>query len=71
MKTVEVLCDGCGKDITDTREMPSYRIGVYCEKLPHTSNIVLGVMVSPPLNREHHFCGLSCLKIHFTEEHNE
>ena len=61
MKTIDVRCDSCEKELNEDRGMNEYRLVLYAETLPSGSNIRLSVMTYPPLDRTYHFCGLGCL----------
>lgn len=57
---VEVICDGCGKDLTQVGKMPTYRLHLTSESIP-TSGAIYAVIVTPPIKADKHFCGLDCL----------
>lgn len=61
MITISITCEHCGKDITNTGKMPAFRLKLSAEALPSTSGVILTVLVSPPIDGERYFCGLSCL----------
>ena len=65
MKEVKITCDNCGKDITTTGAMPTYRLHLSAEPLPHTGNAVFAVMVYPPIENDKYFCDVKCLKEFF------
>lgn len=60
MQKVEVACDTCNSDLTNTDGMPKYRLRLSSEALPHTGGAYT-VLVSPPIDEDMHFCGLKCL----------
>ena len=62
MRAVQITCDACGKDITSTEEKPRFRLLLLAERLPHTSNIISGILVRPPIDNDRYFCGLDCLR---------
>lgn len=64
MKNTEVKCDGCGADITCTRNSIDYRLWLTNETKPicPDTNTVTALMIYPPLKRDFHFCGVGCLK---------
>ena len=68
MKTINIVCDYCKKDLTDAKGMEAYRLVVYAEGIPITGNIRLPVIVAPPIDRTHHFCGMTCLTAWIREE---
>lgn len=61
MKKIEITCDSCGADLSQESSMPGYRLSLSCEPTP-TGCVVYSVLVYPPLDRPHHFCGTGCLK---------
>lgn len=64
MKKEEVLCDNCGGDITYTHNSIDYRISCCVERIPHNprASSVTSMMIYPPLEHDHYFCGVGCLK---------
>lgn len=62
MRKVEITCDYCKKDISETDSMPAYRIVLQCEQIPHNTDFIYSAMVYPPIDHTMHFCGLGCLK---------
>ena len=61
METRQVLCDGCGKDLSVTDYVPAYRLCLDAERIPVASNKVAAIHVVPPIDRAYHFCGTHCL----------
>lgn len=66
MRTETVTCDQCGADLS-TGAPPRYRLALRPEWVPPRPGpggvVSLPVVhVSPPITRDCHFCGLSCLK---------
>ena len=61
MKTTEIKCDGCGGDLTSTGNMVDYRLALNVESKPLRGNFATAMSISPPLERDHHFCGVQCL----------
>lgn len=62
MRNIQVLCDGCQRDITETGNSVDYRLLLIADRLPISGNTVTDMMIYPPIKRDHHFCGLDCLK---------
>lgn len=62
MKTTTFTCDNCGRDITTTDSRPRYRLISSAESMPHDTNRVAMISVSPPFEGEKAFCGIPCLK---------
>lgn len=62
MRSETVLCDGCGRDLTTRTNMIDYRLVLAAEEKPGGgSGIYTAMMICPPIDRPHHFCGLGCL----------
>jgi hypothetical protein len=61
MKTVEIRCDGCGADLKYTGNCVDYRLALTNENIPSRGGFVMAMGISPALNRDCHFCGLTCL----------
>lgn len=61
----EVLCDQCGKDLTDTGNSEDYRIKVSVDGIPTRLGIgfVTDMAVGRPLARTYYFCDLRCLRL--------
>lgn len=62
MKTVTILCDGCGSDITTTGNSVDYRLALLNERLPLRGNMCTDMMIYPPIKQDAYFCGVGCLK---------
>jgi hypothetical protein len=62
-KGLQIICDGCGIGIAYTRNCVGYRLALKVEsRAKHPEVRVFTMMgVFPPLERDHHFCNLSCL----------
>lgn len=60
-KTVQILCDHCGDNLTSTGRMPIYRLHLSSEALPHLSGSIYAVMVYPDIEEDKYFCNLSHL----------
>lgn len=62
MKLVTVTCDGCGCDLSTRTNVEDYRLVLRSEsKLGSGSGVYTLMAISPPIDREHHFCGVGCL----------
>lgn len=61
MKTIKIVCDNCGDDITTTGAYPAFRLCLKSEPLPHTGNSTMDVHVLPPIDQDKYFCGKNCL----------
>lgn len=64
MKKVEILCDQCQDDLTYTSNCDDYRLSLRSEALEHRDSTLPVTLMAkfPDIEREHHFCGLTCLK---------
>lgn len=60
-ESYKVTCDHCRSDLTNTGNCVDYRLVLKSESLPPRSNSVTAMMIYPPVERPHHFCGLGCL----------
>lgn len=70
-KTVQVTCDGCGRDITTRSNMVDYRLVLAAEDKPGYGNGAYTAMhISPPIDCAHYFCGLGCLDHWRAREHH-
>jgi hypothetical protein len=61
MKETKHKCDNCDRDLSDSKQVPRYRLYLGCTNIPSSSSVICAVMVYPPLDREHHFCDFDCL----------
>jgi len=64
-KTVKsITCDGCEKEMMKSSSYPAeYGLVLSCENFNiNKSGMVYSVMMYPIIERDHHFCGLNCLK---------
>lgn len=59
---VEILCDGCGNDLSETSNCVDYRLALSNEAVPNYSNFATLMGVSPAIKRDAHFCGVDCLR---------
>ena len=68
-KNLEMICDGCGIDVTYTgNNYVGYRLALKVEARPRNPERRVFTMmgVVPPLERDHYFCNLGCLA-HWTD----
>lgn len=69
MWTEKVTCDACGKDLTTRSNSVAYRLALDSERMPGCGSFVsTGMMISPPVERTHHFCDFPCLD-HWRNHH--
>lgn len=61
MKTLTVICDSCGRDLTTTGNCVDYRIALVNENIQSRGGAVTAMMAYPHLKRDAHFCGVKCL----------
>lgn len=70
MKTVTVVCDQCGADLSyhESSWPAEYVITLSAEVKPrppgYTGGFVYAVPSHPPLSRTFHFCDMNCLREH-------
>lgn len=62
MKTVDISCDGCGRDLTTTGNMVDYRLLLTSENIAPSGPTATAMMVYPAIMQPAHFCGLHCLR---------
>ena len=62
MKTVAVVCDFCGVDLSTPTPRPGYYITV-SEASRRTGGYVFSVHVEPELSGDLHFCDMSHLRM--------
>lgn len=61
-KTVQVLCDGCGRDLTTRSNMVDYRLVLSSESKPgRGAGVHTAMMIYSPVDRDYYFCVLPCL----------
>lgn len=61
MKTTEIKCDTCARDLTYTGNCEGWRLALLPEAQAHRGGFVTAMAVCPPVDRGYHFCGLGCL----------
>lgn len=61
MRTTEIKCDKCGKDLTYTGNCEDYYLTLGSAPKVGRGNFRTLMAVTPPIDREHHFCNLACL----------
>lgn len=61
MKTTKVTCDGCGRDLSNTTNSDDKRLLLTVESVPNHSESSTAMYCPSPINRDKHFCGLSCI----------
>lgn len=59
---LRVHCDHCGTDLSCSSNSIDYRVTVQAEAIPPHAGAVTDMMIYPPLDRPHHFCGLGCVR---------
>lgn len=57
----KITCDCCNADLTETGSMPKFSLRISAEEIPHSTDIVFGVLVYPPIGSDKHFCDLKCM----------
>lgn len=62
MRTVEIKCDACARDLTTRSNSVDYRLILQTEDKPgYGAGAYTDMMIYPPVDRPYHFCGLGCL----------
>jgi hypothetical protein len=61
MRNEIVTCNTCSKDLTATGNCEAFRLALNVERIPSAGGIVTLMAVSPPLDRDRHYCGVRCL----------
>lgn len=62
MKKIEITCDACGKDLTETGNCVDYRLALINENIQSVGGFVTSAMRYPAIKHNAHFCGMKCLK---------
>lgn len=63
MRTEKVVCDDCGEDLSTTTNSVDYRLLLKSESKPgYGSGFYTDMLITPAIDRPHHFCDLSCLR---------
>ena len=62
MKKTTITCDSCEKDLTTTNHQIDYYFSLNEESKINVSGFATALHIAPPMGRNHHFCGLGCLK---------
>lgn len=70
MRTEQVTCDNCGRDLTTTTNCEAYRTVLQAERIPSTGGALTAMLDSPEPKRPHHFCGMHCVAA-FIEKHRK
>lgn len=60
-RTTEIICDGCGADLTYTGNCEDYYLVVKSASKLSRGGFVTEMAKYPPIKREHDFCDLVCL----------
>ena len=61
--TIQVTCDGCGRDLTTTTNHVAYRLVLSPEFIPCRGGSFTTMHVNPQIDAARHFCGIECLKV--------
>lgn len=62
MRVEKITCDGCGGDLTTRTNSVDYRLVLAAESKPgYGAGAYTDMMIYPPVDRAHHFCGIGCL----------
>lgn len=60
-KTTNIICDGCGKDITRTTNCEDYLLCLDNRSMPTVGGIVTAMGAYPVLERDYYVCSVRCL----------
>lgn len=60
-KKTEIICDGCGKDITRTTNCEGYLLCLDNRSMPTVGGLVTSMGAYPVLERDYYVCSLNCL----------
>ena len=70
MRDEKITCDGCGADLTTRSNSVDYRLVLGSESKPgYGAGVYTDMMIYPPIDRTHHFCGIGCLDHWRDREH--
>lgn len=61
-KTVEIVCDSCGNDLTQSSNCVDYRLALVNERVPSVSGVVTSMGAYPAIKHDAHFCEIACLR---------
>lgn len=69
----KIDCDGCGADCGWSGNSVDYRLDLKSVSIPGPggSCAATDMMIWPEIGRDHHFCGLRCLRKWLTAERSE
>ncbi|NGX57232.1 MAG: hypothetical protein K940chlam3_00118 [Chlamydiae bacterium] len=67
MRKVEIICDSCGKDLSESDNSIDWRIALTNERIPSCGGFVTDMYICPGLKKNCHFCGLGCMRKWFDE----
>jgi hypothetical protein len=62
METNKIICDNCKADLTTTGNSIDYRLALISQLIPGWGGAVTDMLISPPIDRSHHFCHMGCLR---------
>lgn len=71
MRTTKVTCDACERDLSSTGNQVNHRLALRSETLRAETGDLSTLFVPPEINREHHFCDLSCVCRWLAKEKDE
>lgn len=62
MRTVEITCDNCAKDLSWSTNSVDWRLSLQNQQIPSHALAVTDMMIYPSIEADAHFCGLGCLQ---------
>jgi hypothetical protein len=61
-KMTEIICDGCGNDLTITSNCLDFRLALVNESVPSEGGLVTDMAAYPAIEQNTCFCGVDCLR---------
>jgi hypothetical protein len=62
MEKRTLICDTCNRDIQTSGNSIDYRLAVINQRIPSKGGVVTDMWEEPILERDYHFCSLSCFR---------
>lgn len=57
---VEITCDQCGRDLTQSSNCIDYRLGLVNQRIPSMGGFVTAMAAYPAIDHNAYFCGVPC-----------
>ena len=68
---LEIKCDNCGNDLTETTNSINWRLSLSNEQIPSHDGAVTDMMILQPIKKDVHFCGVGCLRVWINKHHSD